>query len=100
MPEQPFDVYADAFLITLSPFGANVSFEIREAHPSAQRAQTTTRLGTVRMSLEHLKVMVVMMIKQVKALEEQSGVRYEVPTNVLSQLQIAPEDWDTFWKSV
>jgi len=94
---EPFDVYADAFLITLSPFGANVSFEVREAHPSPQRSQTTTRLGTVRMSLEHLKVMVVMMKKQVKTLEEQSGVTYGVPTNILSQLQIPPEDWDVFW---
>jgi hypothetical protein len=94
---EPFDVYADAFLITVTPLGANMSFEVREAHPSAQRVQTTTRLGTVRTSIEHLKLMAVMIVRQIKIIEEQGGVKYPVPTNILAQIQIAPEDWDVFW---
>jgi len=95
---EPFNVYADSFLVTITPFGANLSFEVREAHPSPHSPQTSARLGTVHMSVEHLKVMVMMIRNQVKAVESQSGVQFEVPTNILSQVQIAPEDWDSFWK--
>lgn len=97
MPE-PFDVYADAFLISLSPFGANLSFEAREPHPSPHAPSQNARLGTIRMSIEHLKVMVMMTRNQIKTVESQSGVKFEVPSNLLSQLSIAREDWDGFWK--
>lgn len=97
MPE-PFDVYADAFIITLTPFGANLSFEIREAHPSPNAPPPLRRLGTVRMSVEHLKLMAMMLRNQVRAMESQSGVRFEVDTRVLAQLGIGKEDWDSFWK--
>ncbi len=95
---EPFDVYADAFLVTVTPFGANVTFEIRDPHPNPSSPQVTTRLGTVRMSVEHLKLVVMMMRNQVKLSEEQLGVRFDVPTQILSQLRIAREDWDAFWK--
>ena len=96
MAEQ-FDSYADAFLVTLTPFGANLSFEVREAHPSPNAAPTMTRLGTIRMSVEHLKVMAMMIRRQIKRNEGESGVRFDVDTRILSQLQIAREDWDSFW---
>jgi hypothetical protein len=95
---EPFDVYADQFLITLTPFGANLSFQAREAHPSPHAVPASTPLGTVRMSVEHLKVMVMMVRNQVKTMESQTGVKFDVPTDVLSQLKIAREDWDYFWK--
>ena len=95
---EPFDVYSDAFLVTITPFGANLSFEMHEAHPSPNALVPTRRLGTVRMSLEHLKVMAMMLRNQVRKAESQSGVKYEVDTRVLSQLGIAREDWDSFWK--
>lgn len=95
---EPFDVFADAFIITVTPFGANLSFEVRQAHPSQTAPQTTTRLGTVRMSVEHLKLMIMMTRNQVKRVEDDSGIKYEVPSNILAQLQIAPEDWAVFWQ--
>lgn len=97
MPE-PFDVYADAFIVSITPFGANLSFEIREAHPSPNAPAPLRRLGTVRMSVEHLKVMGMILRNQVRAVESQSGVKFEVDTQVLSQLRIPKEDWDSFWK--
>lgn len=95
---EPFDVYANQFLITLTPFGANLSFRVQEPHPSGQSVPASTDLGTIRMSIEHLKTMIMMMRNQVRTIETQSGVRFEVPTNVLAQLNIAPEDWDAFWR--
>lgn len=52
-PQGQFDVYSDQFSITLTPFGANLSFAIREAHPSPTASPQVKQIGTVRMSAEH-----------------------------------------------
>ncbi|GAI46098.1 unnamed protein product [marine sediment metagenome] len=36
---EAFDEFTDAFTITLTPFGANISFAVREAHPSPGKPQ-------------------------------------------------------------
>ena len=95
---EPFDLYADQFTITLTPFGANLSFGVREPHPSPSQTPTSDHLGTMRMSVEHLKTMVMVMRRQVMQVESQTGVRHEVPRDVLNQIHIPPEDWDAFWK--
>ena len=59
-----FDVFADQFTITITPFGANLSFHVREPHPSTGRAPKVQDLGTVRMSVEHLKTMVMIIRRQ------------------------------------
>ncbi len=97
MPE-PFDQYADQFTITLTPFGANLSFGVREPHPSMGRAPQSQNLGTIRMSVEHLKTMVMIIRRQVIQVEGATGVKAEVPRDILNQMQIAFEDWEAFWK--
>ena len=95
---EPFDEFTDQFTVTITPFGANLSFARREAHPSSGRAPQSEHLGTIRMSVEHLKTMVVVLRRQIIQVERETGVKAEVPRNLLSQLQIPPEDWDAFWK--
>jgi len=97
MPEQSFDVYADAFIVSVTAWGANISFELHEPHPSPQAPKPSTRLGTVRMSIEHLKTMTYMLKRQVGLAEQNTGVIVDLPTQLLSQLGIAREDWDAFW---
>jgi len=96
--DRQFDVFADQFTITITPFGANLSFQVREPHPPPGRAPRVQDLGTVRMSVEHLKTMVMIIRRQVLKVEEDSGVQAEVPISILNQLGIAPEDWNLFWK--
>ncbi len=95
---EPFDLYADQFTITITPFGANLSFGVREAHPSPSQTPQSQHLGTVRMSVAHLKTMVMVIRRQILKVERQTGVRAEVPRDVLNQLQIPPEDWDSLWR--
>lgn len=95
---QPFDVYVDQFTITLTPFGANLSLSVREPHPPPGRAPQAQPVGTVRMSVEHLKAMVMILRNHILQVEKQTGVKAEVPRNVLNQFGIAPEDWDRFWE--
>ena len=95
--DQPFDKYADNFTVTITPYGANLSFGLREAHPSAGRVPQSAHLGTIRTSVEHLKTMVMVLQRQIRTMEGQTGVRAEVPRDVLNQLGISPEDWQVFW---
>lgn len=97
---ETFDEYADQFTITITPFGANLSFGAREPHPATARTPQTEHLGTIRMSVEHLKVMTMVIRKQILQVERESGVKAEVSNMVLNQLQIPAEDWETFWRSV
>ena len=102
MPEQsasiePFDLYSDQFTITITPYGANLSFGVNAAHPVATNPQPAKHLGTVRMSNEHLKVLVFLCRRQVMEVERGSEVKADVSRIVLNGLQIAPEDWEQFW---
>ena len=98
--QETFDVYSDGFTVTITPFGANLSFSIREAHPSPSKPPQSQHLGTLRMSTEHLKVVVWIARKQVRHVEGQMGVKAEVPRDILNQLGIPPDEWDEFWKPI
>ncbi|MBI4285149.1 MAG: hypothetical protein HY670_04510 [Chloroflexi bacterium] len=95
---ETFDEYADAFTVTITPFGANLSFSVREAHPSSNKPPQIQHLGTLRMSVEHLKTMVVILRRQILQVENDTGVKADVPLAILNQLQISAEDWGSFWK--
>ena len=95
---EPFDLYADQFTITITPFGANLTFALREPHPPPGRAPQSQDLGTMRMSVEHIKTMVMIIRKQILKVEEDMHVKAEVPPNILQQLDIPMEDWEAFWK--
>jgi hypothetical protein len=94
---EPFDIYSDSMMISMNAWGAAVSFQLNEAHPVPQTPSQPSRLGTVRMSNEHLKIMAYVMRRHIMQNESNAGVRYNIPTAVLSQMGIAPEDWDSFW---
>lgn len=100
MLEEQFDEFADQFTVTITPFGANLSFSVREAHPSPGKPQQARDLGTIRMSVQHLKTMVMVLRRQIRQVETQTAVKAEVPQEILNQLQISKDDWDDFWKSV
>ena len=94
----PFDIYSDVFAISITPWGANLSFQLREAHPTKVSPKQPKQHGTVRMSNEHLKTLIFLCTRQVKKFERDNGVQCQVPNQVLAQLGIAPDDWDAFWQ--
>lgn len=52
------------------------------------------RVANVRMSLEHAKVMAIMLRKQLKNCEAQAGVDIQLPQSLYQQLGISKqEDW-------
>jgi hypothetical protein len=97
MPD-PLDAYADNISITLTPYGANLSFLVSPPHQDPSKPTPPTPVATIRMSVEHAKVMVLVMKRYIQSVEQQSGVEARVSAFILNQLGMSLEDWDSFWK--
>lgn len=98
MPE-PIDVYSDQFQVNIGPYGCTLNFMITNPTPPAPgSAPQAERLASVRMSLEHLKVMTFMLRQQVLQYERQTAIRIQLPIDVLNSLRISPEDWESLWR--
>jgi len=98
MSEQ-IDVFSDQFTVSLGPYGASLSFALSTAHPNPASPQPPQPVATIRMSGEHLKIMAMVINKHVKKVENEMGVSFQVPIQVLAQMGISKQDWDDFWKS-
>lgn len=98
MPE-PLDAYTDQFQVSTGPYGSTLNFMLSSPIPPAPGSPPQAeRLATVRMSLEHLKVMTFILRRQLLEHESRTGTRIQVPVEVLNSLSISPEDWDSFWQ--
>ncbi len=97
MPE-PFDVYSDSTALSISDWGTSLQFYVRgPAHPDGEIPEHL-HLGTVRMSNEHIKVLLFLLRRQVHQHEEQADFRFDVPKRTLEAFNIAEEDWQAFWQ--
>jgi hypothetical protein len=96
---EPIDIYSDSFGLNTGPYGCTLNFMISPSTPPAPgKAPQHETLATIRMSLEHLKLMTFVLRRQIMLHEQQTGVNIQVPTQVLSSLSISPDDWDSLWK--
>ena len=96
--EEPLDVYSDQFQISIGPWGCALNFSESHALPPAPgNVPQAKHVATVRMSTEHLKVMAFLIRRQIIEVEKQTGVRVEIPMQVLNGLGIGMEDWNSLW---
>lgn len=96
---EPVDVYSDQLQVTTAVFGCTINFMRSNPTPPAPgTAPQIERLATVRMSLEHLKVMVFILHRQMRVHEDQTGISIPIPPQVLNGLQVGLEDWEKFWR--
>jgi len=91
------DAFSDQFTVTIGPLGASLTFSVNVPHPEPTAPKAAERVATIRMSVEHLKLMAVIIVRQVKKIEADSGVSYQIPNKILAQLGVGPEDWESFW---
>ena len=95
---EPFDEYADEFTIAFNSIGANLSFAVSGPHsPTTGQTTQPQHLGTIRMRVENLKIMVFLMWHQIVRSEQSTGV-VKVPSEVLDQFQISLDDWNALWR--
>lgn len=87
------DVYSDQFRINTSPYGATLVFAKTQSDVPAGQAPRSKDQVVVRMSLEHLKVMVIVLKKNLKGYEQRTGITVELPFDMLNSLGLSKEDW-------
>lgn len=93
------DIYSDQFQMNFGPYGSTLNFLLSSATPPAPGAPPQAQLlASVRMSLEHLKVMTFLLRKNIIKFESDTGVTIQLPRMLLNSLGISPEDWDSVWK--
>lgn len=92
MPDLP-EFYIDQFLVTLGAFGATMTFGLSFPHPSPGQSPQPQEIVRLRMSLEHAKVMTMLLKRQIKAFEEQTGVAINIPRLVYNGMGLSQEDW-------
>jgi hypothetical protein len=98
MPEAT-DVYCDQFQMNIGPFGSTLNFSLSSPTPPAPGSPPQAeRLATVRMSLEHMKVITFILRRQILEYERNSVVGVSLPSQLLNSLRIGPEDWESFWR--
>ncbi len=94
---EPMDMYSDQFMVTTTAYGANLSFYLNTPHPEQAKTIPAERIATIRMSNEHLKVMAMIMVRQIKRMESETGIKIPIDNRVLNGLGLSPEDWEDFW---
>lgn len=93
------DVYSDQFQLNTSAYGAVLNFLVTKSTPPTPGSPPEAeKMATIRMSLEHLKVLTFVVRRQLLKQESETRVKYDVPMEVLNALRISPEDWEMFWK--
>ena len=96
---EPVAVFTDQFQLNTSPYGATLNFLLTDPiPPSPGTAPKVERQATVRMSLEHLKVMSFILLRSVRQYEAQTNTTIQIPMQMLNQMGISPEDWDACWR--
>lgn len=94
MPESEIpEHYIDQVRVTLGAFGAAMTFGLTAAHPDPSKMQPPSDVVRIRMSLEHAKVMTMILKRQLKAFEEQTGVPVNIPRQVYNSSGLSQEDW-------
>jgi len=96
---ESLDIYSDSFQVNTGPYGSTLNFMLSQSTPPPPgRISEPETLATIRMSLEHLKLMTFVLRRQIMIHEQQNGVSIQIPTQVLSSLGISIDDWDALWK--
>lgn len=93
------DVYSDQMGLNMGPLGCSMMFSETVAGPIIPGVQQQTRnVATVRVSLEHLKMIAYILRREILAYEGRFGVQIPIPLEVMNQLGIGREDWDDCWR--
>ena len=87
------EYYVDSFRLTSGAYGVTMTFGISPPHPSPGQPTPAKDLVILRMSLEHAKVMAMVLRRNLKNHERQTGAAINLPPQLYAQLGIAMEDW-------
>lgn len=90
--DQVPELYCDGAQVGISPFTAIFSLTMQPAGQTG--AMAPIKVANLRMSLEHAKVMAIVLRKQLKSFEEQMGAEIPLAPALYQQLGLSKqEDW-------
>jgi hypothetical protein len=92
MSEVP-EFYVDQFTVTAGVYGVTTTFGLTPPHPAPGQQASSRDVVRLRMSLEHAKVMAMIIRRQLKRYEDEAGAPINMPMAVYRGLGISPEDW-------
>jgi hypothetical protein len=94
MPDDDIpEFYIDQFRVTFTAVGGAMTFGLNPPHPNPGQSQMARDTVRLRMSLEHAKLMTMLLKRQLKAYEEQFAVTIPIPRQVYNGLGLSEEDW-------
>ena len=86
------EIYCDGAQVGLSPFTAILSLTMQPAGQTG--TMPPIRVANLRMSLEHAKVLAMILRRQIKNYETQTGTEIAIPAQLYQQLGLSrQEDW-------
>jgi hypothetical protein len=91
---EPFDVYTDQFNMVVGAYGVTFLLQRSPAVPTPGQV-ANENVGVVRMSLEHSKVLAMILRRQLKQYERDAGFQIRVMPQVMNQLGLSEEDWNS-----
>ena len=89
MSENVPEYYGDVYHLRSTPWGVTVTFGVTPHKEGVEGHDVCV----VRMSHETAKTLSMMIRKQLKQYERDTGTTIAVPPNVMNNLGLAPEDW-------
>ncbi|MEW5827451.1 MAG: hypothetical protein AB1846_01070 [Chloroflexota bacterium] len=94
LPDIP-DFFSDRMRLTVTVFGVNFTFGLGAPHPDDNSGDLVgvLELVRVRMSLEHAKIMAMLLKKQIKDYEQMNETEVAIPKKVLEALNLSDENW-------
>ncbi len=91
MPDEVPDIYTDNVQFQVGPY--DLSLELYKRAPGVNSTEPPMRVGTVRMSHQHAKVLAIVLKDTLKQLEAQQGA-IPIHPQVLNTLKLSKsEDW-------
>jgi hypothetical protein len=86
------ELYTDTVQVGLGPFGAILSFAMQPAGQTG--GMPPIKVCNMRMSLEHAKVLAIILRKNIRNFEAQLGTEIPIHPMVFTQLGLSSrEDW-------
>jgi len=93
-PNEVPDIYCDQFSMAMSAYGIALTFSRTPSSPNLMQPGASDPQAIVRMSLEHMKVMAMVLRKNLKQYElETLGDPIRVPRAILGQLNLSEDEW-------
>jgi len=90
MSDQVPDLYTDSVQIGMGPFGVVLVLGMQTGTPGS----APVKIANLRMSLEHAKILAILLKKQLRVFEEQMGGEIPLHPQLYTQLGLSKtEDW-------